>query len=178
MPGRVRIHYHRPPDRLQIFDQGVVLRRADVVVTLAESIEFHPPMRVNGEIVLEEGSSVVWFTFPGAWHDIGLFHRADGTFSGVYANILTPARMDPDGTWHTTDLFLDVWLPPDGAVQLLDEDEFREAVTRGWIDAETSERAEEEARALLEEARNGTWPPPVVGEWPLSRCLGRTPTRR
>lgn len=62
----VRIHYRRPPDREQIFDQIVVLERDDVIVTLSETMEFDPPMRIESDIVLETGSSVVWFTYPGA----------------------------------------------------------------------------------------------------------------
>ena len=166
----VRIHYRRPPDREQIFDQVVVLERDDVIVTLAESMDFDPPMRIDGEVALEQGSSVVWFTFPGAWHDIGSFHRADGTFTGFYANVITPPEID-DRVWYTTDLYLDVWLTSDGAARLLDQDEFDEAVGRGLVDADTADRAREEATRLLEEARSGTWPPAVVKEWTLERAL-------
>jgi uncharacterized protein len=166
---RVQIHYLRPPERLQIFDQRLVLDRVDVKITLAESMPFDPPMRIGGGIVLEHGSDVVWFTFPGVWHDIGRFHRADGTFTGIYANVLTPPEMD-DGVWHTTDLYLDVWVDSKGEVALLDEDELDEAVGREWIDADTAGRAREEAARLVERARAGAWPPPLVHEWTLERC--------
>lgn len=171
----VRIRYRRPPDGLQIFEQALVLDGDDVKVTFAESIPHEPPMRIDGDVVLERGSDVVWFTFPGAWHDIGRFHRADGSFTGIYANLLTPARMN--GTeWETTDLFLDVWIGPDGSVRLLDEDEFDRAVENAWIDAATARRAREEAHALLAAAGRGSWPPPIVHEWTRERCrevLGR-----
>ncbi|HSG46956.1 MAG TPA: DUF402 domain-containing protein, partial [Longimicrobiales bacterium] len=108
----VRIHYRRPPNRVQVFEQTLIHDGADVKVTLARDLPYEP-MRIEGEVVLEPGSDVVWFTFPGRWHDIGRFHRADGTFTGLYANLLTPPVLD--GTeWDTTDLFLDVWLTPDG----------------------------------------------------------------
>lgn len=165
---RVRIHYRRPPDREQIFDQAVVFEDAGVIVTLAEAIEFEPPMRIDGEVALETGSSVVWFTFPGSWHDVGRFHRADGTFTGFYANVLTP--VDIDGrVWHTTDLYLDVWLSAQGEVLLLDEDEFDEAVGRELIDPATAERARAEAASLVASAHAGSWPPEVVREWTLAR---------
>ena len=54
------------------------------------------PTVVNGRAVLEPGAPVVWFTFPGRHHDIGRFHTADGTFTGCYANILTPVQLDAD----------------------------------------------------------------------------------
>lgn len=166
---RVRIHYRRPPDRVQVFEQAVILARPDVVVTLAEAMSFDPPMRIDGQVALEAGSSVVWFTFPDVWHDIGRFHTADGTFTGLYANVLTPPAIEgPD--WYTTDLFLDVWLPPGGEPVLLDEDEFDEAVGRELLDATTAARAREEAATILAGARDGTWPPAVVREWTLERC--------
>ncbi len=139
-------------------------------ITLARDVDFTPSLRIAGRVVLERGSDVVWFTFPGRWHDIGRFHRADGTFTGIYANILTPVVRPEPGVWHTTDLFLDVWLPPDEEPRLLDEDEFEEARARGWIDRATAERARAEAERLLEAARKGTWPPAVVRSWTLPRA--------
>lgn len=170
-PGSwVTIHYQRPPDRVQRFRQEVVLERDDVVVTLARDVAFDPPMRLGGRVVLEEGSSVVWFTFPGAWHDVGRFHRADGTFTGLYANVLTPVEMKGE-EWHTTDLFLDLWLPPGGDPTLLDEDELDHALGREMVEPEVAARAREEAGRLLEAARTGAWPPEVVRAWTLERAL-------
>ena len=166
----VRIRYRRPPNREQIFEQRLVHDADDVKVTLARNLPYEPPMRIEGHVVLEAGSDVVWFTFPGAWHDVGRFHRADGTFTGLYVNILTPPVLDGND-WETTDLFLDVWIPPDGTVMLLDEDELDEALGREWIDADLADRAREEAHRLVDQARQGTWPPPEVHAWTLSRCL-------
>ena len=166
----VRIHYKRPPNRVQIFEQTLIHDGDDVKVTLARNVPYEPPIRIEGEVVLERGSDVVWFTFPGLWHDIGRFHRADGTFTGLYANLLTPPVLD--GTeWDTTDLFLDVWLAPDGTPMLLDEDELDEALGREWVDADTAARVRAEAQGLMDGARAGTWPPAAVHEWTLERCL-------
>lgn len=171
----IRINYRRPPNRIQVFEQHLVYDGDDVKVTLAESLPYEPPMRIEGQVVLELGSDVVWFTFPGAWHDIGRFHRADGTYTGMYANLLTPVKMEgPE--WETTDLFLDVWINRDGTVMLLDEEELDEAVGREWVTAETAARVREEARRMVDGALHGGWPPPVVHEWSLQRCrevLGR-----
>lgn len=165
----VTIHYRRPPDRLQVFEQQVLERRPDCVVTFLERSALGAPMVLNGRIVLEDGSPVVWFTFPGAWHDIGRFHRVDGTFTGIYANILTPVRDTASSHWETTDLFLDVWAE-DGRFEVLDEDELDAAVAERWVDPATALRARDEAAALVQQARHGTWPPPIVGEWTLERA--------
>jgi predicted RNA-binding protein associated with RNAse of E/G family len=166
----VAIHYRRPPDRLRIYDQRVVLERDDVIVTLSEPLDLDEPMTLDGDVMLERGSLAVWFTFPGLWHDIGLFHRADGVCSGLYANILTPPVIDGP-VWHTTDLYLDVWWPTEGPVRLLDEDELEAALAASHIDAPTAERARSEAERILALAGGGVWPPPVVSEWPLERAL-------
>jgi predicted RNA-binding protein associated with RNAse of E/G family len=167
---RVRIHYRRLPDRDRIFDQRVVLERDDVIVTLTDPMELETPMLIVGEPALEHGSRVVWFTFPGAWHDVGRFHRADGTFTGCYGNVLTPPRILGD-VWYTTDLFLDVWQPAGGAAALLDEDELEEALAQSHIDDTLARRAREEAELLLERAATGEWPSEIVREWTLERAL-------
>lgn len=173
---RVRIHYRRLPDNEQIFDQRIVLARPDVIVTVTDPMTLPAPMRTDdGRVMLESGSRAVWLTFPGAWHDIGRFHRADGTFTGYYANILTPPRID-GSVWHTTDLFLDVWMPAGGEPALLDEDELEEALGREHIDAETAYRAREEARSLLQKAETGDWPPAVAREWTLERIVAEQET--
>ena len=166
----VEIRYRRPPDRLQIFRQHLIHEAPDVVVTFAQAMSFPQAMRIDGDVVLEEGSDVVWFTFPGVWHDIGRFHRADGTFTGIYANVLTPPVMK-GLDWETTDLFLDVWVGPDAEATLLDEEEFEEAVGRGWLEDDIVQRARQEAQRLMAAAGRGAWPPTVVTEWTRERCL-------
>ncbi|HEX7052267.1 MAG TPA: DUF402 domain-containing protein [Longimicrobiales bacterium] len=169
MDGFVHIHYHRPPDRHDIFVQRLVHRTAGVIVTFLERTPLPRPIEIGGRIALEDGAPAIWFTFPGAWHDIGRFHRADGTFTGIYANILTPVRFEGPDTWSTTDLYLDVWLEPDGRAALLDEDEFARAAGHGWIDAEIAGAARAEAERILARARRNAWPPAVVREWTLER---------
>ena len=172
-PPLIDIHYLRPPDRRQVFTQYLIWEDDAVKITFATDLSFELPIRIDDDIVLETGSEVIWFTFPGAWHDVGLFHRANGTFTGTYANILTPCAFEEGGTWRTTDLFLDVWRDPTGQVQVLDEDELEEAEARGWVTEEVARRARVEAGALKQQAKAGLWPPPVVSEWTLARARDR-----
>jgi predicted RNA-binding protein associated with RNAse of E/G family len=141
----------------------------DVRVTYSKGVKLKKPIVVDGAVALEPGSDVVWFTFPGAWHDIGRFHLADGTFTGLYTNVLTPPVFETDLVWHTTDLFLDVWMPAGGGLQVLDRDEFDAAVDAGLIDDATRGRALAEVESVLSAAEEGAWPPPVVEGWPLAR---------
>lgn len=170
----VHIHYHRPPDATRVYVQDLVLDAPDVKVSFQGDTPLDRPLVVEGRTILEAGSPVVWFTFPGRWHDIGRFHTRDGVFTGLYANILTPAELhgphDDPARWRTTDLFLDVWKGVDGTIRLLDEDEWRDATNRGLLSADVAARARREADELLAAARTGDWPPPVVAEWTLDRA--------
>lgn len=146
-----------------------------ILVTYLAEAGVPRPVKVGGRVILEPGSPVVWFTFPGARHDIGRFHTPEGDPTGYYANILTPVerRWDPSlgaEIWRTTDLFLDVFVAPSGEVHLLDEDELQEALRRGWLDPATAQVAEAEALRLVERARSGLWPPPLLEEWTLARA--------
>lgn len=169
-PERVHVHYHRPPDREEVFEQRVIAWTPDCVVTLLDAARLSRPMRIDGALALEAGSPIVWFTFPGAWHDIGRFHTADGAPTGLYANVLTPVAFEAPDRWRTTDLFLDVWRDARGAVQLLDEDELAAALGAGWIDDATAAAARAEAARILDGAERGTWPPPIVDAWTLERA--------
>lgn len=165
----VDIHYRRLPDRVQVFHQLVVEDAGDYVVTYLPSAELPKPVKAGDRTILEPGAPVVWITYRDRWHDVGRFHLADGTFTGIYANVLTPVEMD-GARWDTTDLCLDVWLGADGEAMVLDEDELLAAETAGWVDAETAGRARAEAAVLLQGARRGDWPPREVHEWTLERA--------
>lgn len=170
-PDIVRIHYHRPPDREDVYVQRLLMRDADCIITFMPKTPMEGPATVGGRVILEDGSPVIWFTFPGRWHDIGRFHTADGRFTGIYANILTPVEHVDSSSWKTTDLFLDVWLDADGSVHTLDEDELDEAVERGWVDNGLAARARDEAARIHRAAVEGLWPPAPVEEWTLERAL-------
>jgi len=181
-PGRtVHIHYLRPPDRLQVYVQELVVDHPEVKVSYQPDTPVERPLRVGGATILEPGSPVVWFTFPGRWHDIGRFHTADGTFTGLYANILTPPVLESAGQgpasaepgavvrWDTTDLFLDVWLGPGGDLEVLDREQLDEALAHGWVDEGTARRARDEVERIRAAHDQGRWPPPVVDAWTLER---------
>jgi predicted RNA-binding protein associated with RNAse of E/G family len=170
----IHIHYFRPPAHRRVYRQALVHDDGQVKVTLARDLDFDPPLRIRGRVALESGSDAVWFTFPGAWHDIGRFHRADGSFTGLYANVITPCVFQPGGDWETTDLFLDLWIPDGGAEPvILDEHELDEALAAGHLSTELGTRARWEIRSLLSGMEAGRWPPPVVKEWTRERALAR-----
>lgn len=165
----VEIEYIRPPDHVTIFRQQLVHRSDACIVTCLEHAELRRPVRVRDAVVLEPGAAVVWFTFPGAWHDIGRFHTLDDRFTGYYANVLTPVELVTPVHWRTTDLFLDVWLDGQGPL-LLDEEELSTAEAAGAVAARLGARARREAERLLRAGERGAWPPPICAEYTLERC--------
>lgn len=180
----VEIHYLRPPDQRTIYRQVLVHDDGRVKISLARNLDLSTPLRIRGEVALEGGSDALWFTFPGVWHDIGLFHRGDGTLTGLYANIITPCLFSPGGVWHTTDLFLDLWIPahagrptwtapPEGPSPLvLDSEELERAREEGLVPAGLARKAWREVRRLEQAFSEGAWPPPVVREWSRERAEG------
>ena len=171
-PGTiVNIRYQRVGAPLAVYRLLVLESRPEAVVTFQPRTPIDEPIVVDGMTILEPGSPVVWFTFPGKWHDIGLFHRTNGALTGLYANILTPVEFVDERFWTTTDLCLDVWVPQWGSVELMDEDELDEAQDKGWIQQRLANRARAEARTLMHAHRAGAWPPPETGQWSLERAL-------
>jgi len=168
---QVRIFYTRPPLPPRVYEQRLVYESTDALVTLGLDLDIGRPKVVGGQVAMEPGGSIVWFTFPGRWHDIGKSYLRDGSFAGTYANILTPVQIVAEDVWRTTDLYLDVWLPPNGAPVLLDQEALRHATRRGSISAEWANQAEREAAVLMNGAKDGTWPPQIVQEWDLNRAL-------
>ncbi len=169
-PGTtVEIRYRRLRRPTETYRQQVLKSGARGIVTFQPRTPIDAPLTVADTTILEPGSPVIWFTFPRAWHDIGLFHLADGTFTGLYANILTPVEFASEHCWETTDLCLDVWVPRHGTACLLDEAELADAEAAGLVASEVAARAREEASALMEGLAAASWPPALVGEWSLAR---------
>ena len=175
----VEIRYRRLRRPAETYRQQVLESGPCGIVTFQSRTPIDAPLTVAGGTILEPGSPAIWFTFPGAWHDIGLFHLADGTPTGLYANILTPVDFVSEHGWETTDLCLDIWVPRHGAAHLLDEAELAEAEDAGVVAAGLAGRARQEAASLMEALAAGGWPPPLVREWSLARVRGsgaETPT--
>jgi predicted RNA-binding protein associated with RNAse of E/G family len=154
----------RPPNRTFRFE-ATLLRAGDDCIILEHEARPSKPLNVGGEEVMASGYRVVWFLFNGKPYDIGRFYRPDGTWTGYYVDILEPVRWqdaDPDTLEPIVDLFLDLWITPDGEGLILDEDELEEAVRQKAIPPERAGRAREVAERLLEATLRGDFPPEIV----------------
>lgn len=167
MPRLIHYHYRRLGKSVTVYDEWLVADRPDTKVLLLESYA-GKAVQVAGHAVLDAGAPIVWYVFPGSWHDIGRFHLADGTCTGWYTNLTTPAEFKNSTNWACTDLFLDLWTPVSGPSIWLDEDEFAAAVSKGVIDKATERRAVAERQQISARVAAHDWPPRVAQEIDLA----------
>jgi hypothetical protein len=129
-----------------------------------------------GEVRLEPGGAILWYLFPDRSYEVGGVYDSHGRFLGWYTNLLRLPEIS-EGRWDLTDLFLDVWQPPDGPARLLDEEDLAAALEAGAISREEARQVEAEAAAVLRAARAGRWPPTIVHRYPLE-AVGSLRLRR
>ena len=156
--------YIRPPGRVSTFTADLVTVTDDMIA-MELFVDRKEPLLVGGEEVLAGGSRAVWFLRKNAGWDIAAMFRPEGGFSGFYVDVLEPVYWD-DADVSTllpiVDLFLDLWIGPDGRYEVLDRDEFDEAAAKGWITEAQREHALGVLSGLEEEIRAGTFPPREV----------------
>ena len=74
--------------------------------------------------VFKRGDRLVETFYSDRWYNVfAVYDRDDGALKGWYCNVTRPATIT-DVLVSSDDLALDVWVSPDGAVTILDEDEF------------------------------------------------------
>ncbi len=81
------------------------------------------PARMLPYVTLEPGDVFIETFYTDRWYNVFEIHGPDGTLKGWYADICRPARLEDDAlSWD--DLALDIWMDPDGRMQILDREEF------------------------------------------------------
>jgi protein associated with RNAse G/E len=77
-----------------------------------------------GDAVFKRGDRLVETFYSDRWYNVfAVYDRDDGALKGWYCNVTRPATIT-DTAVSSDDLALDVWVSPDGAVTVLDEEEF------------------------------------------------------
>ncbi len=170
MPRLIHYSYARPGKDTAIYDHRLVIDEPEFKVLLMEEYGGNP-LVIEGNVVAEPGAALLWFVFPGVWHDIGRFHLADDTFTGWYTNLCTPVEIEQNA-WASTDLFLDHWMTPNGFQSWLDEDELADAVRADLLDDATQSRIAGERSRIQAHLDVGAWPPPIAVELDLQAARG------
>ena len=161
----VEIVYRRLPDNVKTFRQEILHDGPNCKFSLLILPEGSEPLNV-GEVQLEPGGAILWYLFPDRSYEVGGVYDPGGRLLGWYTNLLRLPEIS-EGRWELTDLFLDVWQPPDGPARLLDEEDLAAALEAGAISREEARQVEAEAAAVLRSARAGRWPPTIVHRYPL-----------
>ncbi len=117
------------------------------------------PWSVDGQVVMEDGYSATRYEFLGRWHNAIAFYDRQQRLTGYYCDIQRPLQWDSsEQTWWAEDLYLDVWVWPDGSYTILDEEELTAAEHKGWIGPDMAERAREELAKLIAMIETGRFP--------------------
>ena len=165
--GQLTFDFIRPPDR-RVSIRSLLLDATDTTIVLALELSPHRPVDYCGETVMDVGYWAVWFLFKGRPFDIGRVYRPDGTWTGYYVDVLEPVQWeasDPNTLEPIIDLFLDLWIAPDGKYMVLDEDEFEEAISLGHLTGEQVDHARSVLQELVEATEREEFPPAVVREF-------------
>jgi predicted RNA-binding protein associated with RNAse of E/G family len=161
---RIAFDYVRPGDHRITFEASLLRADRDVIIM---SHVAHPskPLYHAGQPVIESGYDVVWFLFKGEPYDIGRFYRPDGTWTGYYIDILEPVRWLEDDALSIDpliDLALDLWIAPDGSLQVLDEDELVAFVSHGGLTSVQASYARHTLTELVSAHKDESFPPSLV----------------
>jgi hypothetical protein len=103
-----------------------------------------------GYTTFETGDRFIEWHYTDRWYNILQIHGADGTLKGWYCNVATPAVITED-TIASRDLFLDLWVAPDGRTLTLDDEEFAADTTLDAPTRAAALAAMDELRRLVEE---------------------------
>lgn len=156
----ITLTYKRLPDRVNYFQQQLLYEDENVIVT-SQKIKPSAPIVLNGETVLGDNFTAIWFVFTGLWYDIGKIYNLNNEWTGYYCDIMKPVKRSPD-QFEIVDLFLDLWVSPDGSYEIQDEDEFENALEEGTISTQLAEKARNALDNLIGEVVSGKFPPEFV----------------
>lgn len=85
---------------------------------------FNLPDKDAGYVVFRRGDTFVEWYYSDRWYNVfELYDVETGALKGWYCNVTRPAELGDD-VIAADDLALDVFVTPEGAITVLDEDEF------------------------------------------------------
>ncbi|NJE03348.1 DUF402 domain-containing protein [Thermococcus sp. MV11] len=164
MSEKIHLIYRRIPNRILERDDEVVADLGEVVIAKSRFEGMLAPLKVNGVEVIRNGYTMLYFAFIGENYDVLKVYDENGEFKGLYVDVLAYTKREGN-TIEMLDLFLDIFVFPDGRAFLLDEDELEMALNYGVIDRDTFDFAYSVAREILERLKRGEFPPEVVWKY-------------
>jgi len=160
----VRIEYIRPGKETTYYEEDFVDRDEIGLRThkrLPRKIAQQLSRALQGQRLIEPHHRVLTITktyFFAEPFDLLEFRGKDSALLGYYSDIGEPLLQLSDISFQMTDLYLDIWLFPDGRLLELDWDEFEDAIQRKVIDASQADLARAAMQRLVREAAEGVYP--------------------
>lgn len=142
-----------PRGKVKTQYEGEVMQRSTDEIVIAASWTL--PLKDLGYTCFEPGDRFLEYYSAKHWFNIFDIASPDGTRKGWYCNIAEPARIS-DNQIEQIDLFLDVWVNPQGETLILDEDEFAADTTMSQAQRAGAQQGLQDLLALLA-ARAGTF---------------------
>ena len=108
----------------------------------------------------------IWYRF-WLWRDDQLVERyydAEGVLLGTQIDICSPMVIE-ESQWQVDDLVLDIWISPEGRVNVTNEASFDQAVADGLLTPDQEDYAEQHVRRLTGAIAQRRFPPAIVRNW-------------
>jgi len=159
-----RIEYIRPGKETTYYDEDLVTQNEICLrtfKTLPKDIVENLSRALQKQNLIAADQSVATITktyFFDKPFNLLEFRNPEGVLLGYYSDIGEPLIQLAEGNFQMTDLFLDIWLFPDGRLLELDWDEFDDAVQRQIITPAQADLARTAMKKLVEEAKHGAYP--------------------
>lgn len=161
---KVKVRIKRLPDDVEEWEHELLLDRPEMIISEFIFSGLPQPATVDGRTITENGYRGMLFEFVDDWYEIIKIWNHEGEFVGYYCNInFPPTRFE--GGYEAIDLFLDLWVSPNLAYHILDEEELVEAVEMGLVDGKTELKAREVLKKLIDVVESGEFPPAIVNEY-------------
>jgi len=164
-PGElIRIEYIRPSKETTYYEEDFVsqdelcLRTrktlpTDVVERLSHALQKQKLIGAEQRAAII--TKAYFFAEP---FNLLAFYERDGTLLGYYSDIGEPVIQLTHDTFQMTDLYLDIWLFPDGRLLELDWDEFEQAIQQQVITPAQADLARHAMKRLVAEVESGNYP--------------------
>ena len=160
----------RLPDRETIYPQRKVHELDECLITAFHEPRLAKPIRAAGKVVVKDQFFGIAYYLWDEWFTINRVYDREFQFKGYYCDVITPIQKSCTKL-AVTDLFLDVFVFPDGSWSVEDEDEFEDAASHGLMDESIQRHAREAVDKLVGMVKSGDFPPQCVRQYPKDPLL-------
>jgi hypothetical protein len=159
----VTLHYTRPGKGLTVYTEGLVSddgQRLHTYTVLPDEIRRDLSQALRRDHLITPTQTIAAIRkryFYNEPFNLLEFWDTEERLAGYYSD-LTDLLVKRDDVYYLTDLFLDLWLTPEGTLHELDWDEFDEAVDQGVLTPEQATLARQTMARLVSEVASGRYP--------------------